>query len=145
MPIVILFGNGGGNKPALITPEQRQRLIENGSAAREMDHVPVVKLFCPWNAATWLITEMMPKDPDILFGLCDLGMGFPELGYVLLSELEAIRGPLGLTVERDLDFTPKHPLSVYTIAADRRGAINDEEAALNQVAALREEGRRQDR
>lgn len=34
----------------------------------------------------------------------------PELGYFSLSELEKVRGPLGLRVERDLYWEPK-PLS----------------------------------
>src|SRR5687768_5876841 len=114
--VIILVGNGGSDKPSLITPEQRERLKANGSTARETDHVPVVKLFDPCGAATWLITEMMPTDLDLLFGLCDLGMGFPELGYVRLSELESIRGPLGLGIERDAYFKPTHPLSVYAEA-----------------------------
>ena len=40
-----------------------------------------------------------------MFGLCDLG--FPELGYVSLNELRATRGPLGLGIERDLQWMPK--------------------------------------
>jgi hypothetical protein len=46
-----------------------------------------------------------------MFGLCDLGMGFPELGYVSLNEMKAVRLPFGLGIERDLHWTPK-PLSV---------------------------------
>ena len=52
------------------------------------------------------LTEIDPEDPDIAFGLCDLGMGCPELGSVSLSELESVRGKLGLPIERDLHFTP---------------------------------------
>lgn len=44
------------------------------------DFQPIVKLFCPWSNATWLLTELDPDDPDIAFGLCDLGLGFPEMG-----------------------------------------------------------------
>lgn len=43
---------------------------------------------------TWLLTEL---DPDIAFGLCDLGPGFPELGSVQLSDITSVRGPLCLT------------------------------------------------
>jgi len=39
------------------------------------------------------------------FGLVD-GLE-REFGYVLLSELEEARGPLGLPIERDLWFKPK--------------------------------------
>ena len=48
------------------------------------------------------------NDPDSvdwhLFGYCDLGLGpgMAELGYVMLSELKALKGPAGLRVERDL-------------------------------------------
>ena len=40
-----------------------------------------------------------------MFGLCDPGL--PELGYVGLNELQAVRGPWGLGIERDLYWTPK--------------------------------------
>jgi hypothetical protein len=68
------------------------------------DVFPVVKLFTPWGGATWLLSELDPEDEDIAFGLCDLGFGCPELGSVSLSELEAVRGPGGLAIERDLHF-----------------------------------------
>src|SRR3546814_13400377 len=84
----------------LITKEIERRLLENGRRPDE-DHRPVVKFFDPCGAATWLITQMDPDEPDILFGLCDLGLGFPELGSVRLSELESVEGPLGLGLERD--------------------------------------------
>jgi len=40
-------------------------------------------------------------------------MGSPELGYVLISELENARGPMGLPIERDRWFTADKPLSAY--------------------------------
>ncbi len=40
-----------------------------------------------------------------MFGLCDLGC--PELGYVSLNEMEAVKGPLGLGIERDLHWKAK--------------------------------------
>jgi hypothetical protein len=39
----------------------------------------VVKLFYQWRAATWLLSELDTEDPNIAFGLCDLGMGFHRL------------------------------------------------------------------
>jgi hypothetical protein len=78
----------------LLTPQQREQMLANGraNAGREEteDFAPVVRLLCPWNDAVWLLTELDPEDPDIAFGLCDLGMGFPELGTVRLSELASI-------------------------------------------------------
>ena len=100
----------------LITPALREQLLANG-ARRDADHVPVLKLFSPVGSATWLITEMDPDDNDYLFGLADLGLGFPELGGIGLCELQSFRGPLGLGIERDLYFRPKFPLSIYTEAA----------------------------
>jgi hypothetical protein len=51
------------------------------------DHVPVLKLFTPMGSATWVLTEYHPED-ERFFGLCDLGMGSPELGYVSRAEIE---------------------------------------------------------
>ena len=73
----------------------------------EIDFKPVVKLFNPCGAATWLLTELDPDEPDIAFGLCDLGMQCAELGSVSISELESYRGRLGLGIERDRHWTPK--------------------------------------
>jgi len=112
----------------------RARLLANGAAAVETDHVPVVKFFDPTGAGTWLITEMMPDEPDILFGLCDLGLGCPELGYVSLSELQSVKGRLGLGIERDLYFRPRFPLSVYARAAEIAGSITETEPLLAQAA-----------
>jgi hypothetical protein len=58
-----------------------------------------------------------------LIALCDLGLGFPELGSVRLSEIEDIRGLLGLPVERDIGFSPTKPISAYASEATRRGVI----------------------
>lgn len=116
----------------LLSPEQHARMLANGRANAERmaedgntkDFWPVVKLFCPWGAATWLLTEIDPEDEDIAFGLCDLGFGCPELGSVRLSELVAIRGPAGLTIERDLHFKPTKSLTAYAAEANEHGRIS---------------------
>ena len=64
-----------------------------------------VKYFTPDGGGTWYIAAYCPIN-RLMFGLCDLGMGSPELGYVSLDELEALRGALGLPVERDLYWNP---------------------------------------
>lgn len=114
----------------LITAEQRAALLANGatSAKRDIDPHPVVKLFTPDACATWLLTELDPTEPDIAFGLCDLGLSCPELGYVRLSELQTVRGKLRQPVERDLWFEAKKPLSAYAAAAHRAERIVELEA-----------------
>ena len=66
----------------LFTKAQREKLLANGTR-RGADHKPVVRLFNPTGAGTWLLTELDPDHPDDYgFGLADLGMGFPELGDI---------------------------------------------------------------
>ena len=111
----------------LYTPAQLKQLIANGAAATKgdegFDPTPVVKLFTPFGGATWLLTEVDPENHRLAFGLADLGLGCPELGYVCLSELEGIRCPFGLGVERDLYFEAKYPLSVYAEMARNNSRI----------------------
>ncbi len=117
-----------------------ERLVANGQAPDGTDHVPVVKFFDPAGAATWLITEISPDDPDRLFGLCDLGMGFPEFGYVSFSELKSVKNRLGIPLERDLFFAAHFPLSVYLAAAQRAERITESATDLAEAAkALRQE------
>lgn len=110
----------------LIPDRLRSQLLANGSKSRETDAFdprPLVKLFTPDAGATWLLTELDPDDPDLAFGLCDLGLGSPELGYVRLSELATVRGRLGLPVERDLHFRADKSLGDYADEARRHGRI----------------------
>lgn len=110
----------------LLDDDIKAALLLNGAktkAGLEHDPFPLVKLFTPDANATWLLSELDPDDPDIAFGLCDLGLGYPELGTVSLSELEAIRGQLGLPVERDNAFVADKSLSAYADAAIDAGAI----------------------
>ena len=52
-------------------------------------------------AGTWLITEAERKGDDWrLFGYCHLSEW--EWGYLMLSDLQHLRLPFGLTIERDL-------------------------------------------
>jgi len=111
----------------LFTKAQERQLLANGTASNEseggIDHFPVVKLFTPDAGCTWLLSEIDPEQPDNAFGLCDLGFGCPELGYVSISELRAVRGKLGLPIERDLGFKAKHRLTAYASIARKHEAI----------------------
>jgi hypothetical protein len=115
----------------LLTTDIREQLLRNGRVRRELeaqgeaeaDFLPVVKLFIPEAGCAWLLTEIDPDDTDIAFGLCDLGLGFPELGSVSLSELASVHGGLGVPVERDLRFTATKTLSAYADEARTYRAI----------------------
>lgn len=124
----------------LLTPELVAQLRANMTARldarergeRDPDPEPVVRLFNPVGAATWLATEI--DEDGIFFGLADLGFGCPELGSFALWELEDLRLPFGLTIERDLHFTAHHPLSAYAEAARGAGSIVLGEQRLRRAA-----------
>lgn len=90
----------------LMTEEIKKQIPQIGSQANVTDPIIQVKFFCPWNNWTWLAYEF--DGEDLFFGLvkgfCD------ELGYFSLSEMESVQGPMGLGIERDINFKPK-PLS----------------------------------
>ncbi|UCH70501.1 MAG: DUF2958 domain-containing protein [Candidatus Bathyarchaeota archaeon] len=74
--------------------------------------VAYIKFFMPDANWTWWAVEGEPIKDDggreidfHFFGLVD-GL-VKELGYFSLSELEEVRGPLGLPIERDLFWQPK--------------------------------------
>ena len=109
--------------------ETRKQLESNWTAQQERkgtrqeeDYEPVCKLFLPWAAATWLLTELEPTS-SLAFGLCDLGFGTPELGYVDLEEVYSVEGPGGLRVEQDIHFEARKTLSEYASEANRMGCI----------------------
>jgi Protein of unknown function (DUF2958) len=118
----------------LLTQDQRARLIANGKTSG--DHAPVVKFFNPVGAASWLFSEL-DADGDTLFGLCDLGFGCPEMGSASLSEIAAVTLPFGLSIERDLCFDGRFPLTIYADATRVAGSITVDEARLGAAAAAR--------
>ena len=70
----------------------------------------VCKFFNPMGAGTWYIAEgSYQEDMDtwLVFGYCDLGLGTPEWGYVTLAELESVKLPFGMGIERDIYFSPQ--------------------------------------
>lgn len=90
----------------------------------EKDHQPVVRLHSKYGKVQWLLSELDEKN-EIAYGLCDLGQGKPEIGYVSLLQLESIKHarlkvPM---VEMDPDFEGLYPMSVYLKAAINHKAI----------------------
>ena len=70
----------------------------------------VCKFFTPWSSWTWYVFEgeyNTEAKTWEFFGMVDNGRDDPEMGYFQLSELESIRGPFGLKIERDRHFKNK--------------------------------------
>ncbi|GAA0308386.1 hypothetical protein GCM10009087_17990 [Sphingomonas oligophenolica] len=122
----------------LLTPDIRIGLRANAAASIAIhgayDPAPLLKLFNPLGAATWLATEL-DSDGDTLFGLADLGFGYPELGYFSLSEIAALRLPFGLGIERDIGFSSVVPLSIWADFARQAGSILGAQHLLRPVEA----------
>jgi hypothetical protein len=99
-----------------LTKELEKALPALYSQEKTSDPLVVCKFFTPDAGWTWFVIEGSPVDEDgyydtakekvdfIFFGLvCGHEV---ELGYFSLSELERVRGPWKLPVERDLHFQP---------------------------------------
>ncbi len=97
----------------LLTQAIKKKLPALYSQENNPDPNCVVKFFTPDSSFTWYITEGSEQENGdwLFFGktvshMCPDG----ELGYVVLSELQSAKGPLGLSIERDKYFG-EHPLS----------------------------------
>jgi hypothetical protein len=121
-------GTDSGSLPLireLLTAEQRKQLLENGRQQREaitqfrdaVDFEPVVRLIATDTNAIWFLSEIDPDDNDIAFGLCDLGIGFPEVGNMRLSDLATFRGPLHQPIVRDDSFAARFTIGQYAAIA----------------------------
>jgi len=97
----------------LLTKEIREQLpplyAQDGKGGKA---VVYTKYFTPSSNWTWLCTEGEPvldeSQNEVDFKFFGLVFGHErEFGYFLLSELEEVRGPMGLPIERDLYFKPK--------------------------------------
>lgn len=88
----------------LLTQEIRKKLpplyLQDGKGGKA---VAQVKFFSPSSSWTWYGVEF--DGQDTFFGLVDGHC--KEHGYFSLSELETVRGPMGLPIERDLHWQPK--------------------------------------
>ena len=98
-----------GKNMKLITKELQKNIpaIYSTEEIPLNDKIAVAKFFNPCGAGTWYVIEgQVEDDGDFLcFGLVDLHE--KEFGYFSVGELESIRLPFGLTIERDLHFVPK--------------------------------------
>ncbi len=86
----------------LLTKALRKKLPPLYSTEDDDDPVVQAKFFTPDSKGTCYCIEF--DGEDLCFGFV-VGH-YPEMGYFSLSELESVRGPLGLSIERDSGFEP---------------------------------------
>ena len=75
------------------------------SQEHEEDPLVIAKLFDPCGSASWFLLEYDPVE-RIAFGFV-VGLAEDELGYISLTEMESIKGPLGIGIEQDIYFVQK--------------------------------------
>jgi hypothetical protein len=97
----------------LLTQEIRKILpplyAQDGKGGKTIAYI---KYFSPSSSWSWYVVEGSPitdeTGAEVDFHFFGLVEGHcKELGYVALSELESVRGPMGLSIERDLWWKPK--------------------------------------
>ena len=86
----------------LITQTLKERFAQIGRQDQKQDPIVVAKFFDPAGSASWWVTEYDPET-NCCFGYVT-GLQFDEWGYFSVNELEAIRRPFGLGIERDRHF-----------------------------------------
>jgi len=93
----------------LITKEVEKKLLAHPLYSQEKSENPeiLVKFFTPDANWTWYVleAEKTPEGDWLFFGYVQ-GLA-DEYGYFRLSDLQSVRGALGLPVERDRYFDAK--------------------------------------
>jgi hypothetical protein len=104
----------------LLTPKIINQIPNLYETEDKDDQIAQVKLFTPDSNFTWYILELCKENLDVCYGFT---VGFEaEYGYFSLEEIEALRGPMGLMVERDMWFEPL-PMSEIKKQISQRMAI----------------------
>ena len=86
----------------LMTSKLEKRFKEIGSQEDAKDPIVVAKYFNPGGAGTWYAIEYDPEE-KIFFGYASIfGDHNDEFGNFSLVELENLKLPFGLKIERDL-------------------------------------------
>lgn len=93
-----------------MTKELETRFAEVGSQESNANPIVIAKYFNPCGAGTWYATEYDPANKMFFGYVSILGGWNDEWGFFSLEELETIRGPLGLGIERDL-YCGEFPIS----------------------------------
>lgn len=86
----------------LITTELLERFKTIGNQSETSNPIIVAKFFNPCGAGTWYISEYHPEDQTVFCYVT--GLGYNEWGYTPLVELQDLKLPFGLGIERDTSF-----------------------------------------
>lgn len=91
----------------LLTKEIENKLpalySQDGKPADEIKIA--VKFFAPWNNWKWFVTEGQYDEDQKTWMFYGLVKGHEtESGYFTLAQLESVRGPGGMRIERDISF-----------------------------------------
>ena len=87
----------------LITKEIAKKLLPiGGSSEMSAEEIKIpLKMFNPCGGQSWYVWEFDGKDE--MYGYVNLGDDrFAECGYISFKELQALRLPFGLSIERDI-------------------------------------------
>ena len=88
----------------LLTKELKEVFAKQGDTSKKdaQDIKVLAKFFNPCGAGTWFAVEYLP-DEMLFFGYANLGdSDCAELGYFSLNELESVKLPFGMGIERDI-------------------------------------------
>lgn len=88
----------------LLTQELVDRFQQVGRQEDKSDPLIIAKFFNPTGAGTWYATEYNPNDKTFYGYVSIFGDWNDEWGYFSLTELESLKGPYRLGIERDIYF-----------------------------------------
>ena len=88
----------------LINDELKTTFRTIGQQEEATDPMVIAKFFNPCGAQTWYAISY-DESSNCCFGYVT-GFNVNELGYFSIDELESLSLPYGLSIERDLYFTP---------------------------------------
>ena len=100
----------------LITKEIENGFVKQGyTGNKSASEINVIcKLFNPIGSGTWYLFEK--EDDDIYMAYVNLGdPTMSEIGRVSLHELQSLRLPLGMKIERDINFRKRNLQEIMDI------------------------------
>lgn len=98
----------------LLTKEQIEKLKQIGLSEKENEEqVPLVMLHLANKDAYWLFSCIVSGTEQMAYGIFEIGLGSPELGYFDLRDIDDLKFTSGVAIENDLEFKGEHSLIKY--------------------------------